>query len=1262
MAVGDIINRNRIEESNSPDRLLSLGQRYAYTSSQEVTFVPDNFILDVVLTKKANDGTIRGTISFSAPFDTTYFGYTIGDVNIIVRKDINTAGKASFTIELAANYSEYECYLDSFTIKIPDGYLYEILNSSNNVRAYKNSNIYQTRKYTDFLQIPSTFTNNGTTYTVTSLEYCFAEDKYLQYPSFSIPTTVTSMSYCFYRCNQLRSAPTIPSSVIDLRGCFGSCSTLSYIPSIPTSVSRMIYCFSGCNNIKNLSNFTFKTTCDYSFCFSDSGLEQIENNVIVENSAYLYYCFSNCSNLRIAKFDSFSTNTYLYGSFYNCKNLVFCGVKRNLEDTAYQGFIIASAYNKCFEGCQSLTGTYYIDDRCSGSTGSIFSNTILPIYLVRDNNSVSSSVINQWKNVANSYSNVHFEGEDNAAPNLISVSAKRSNSSGNEDLGGSYITVSIKPEIFSNLLPEGFSNSIKNLTVSSNNGSEPLFENGVKQEGVKETSDETPGSNLKFYEKTISITSENFDKRFLIEITLEDSCGHTTTYKVYIPAPDVLMEFKKGGKGIAIGTTAKENGLTIQYPTRIGRNLEFAKTGGYVLTEDTEPQYGKTYYAMTQSDNYEQINLMEYNFYHPSTRQIWKDGKVYSIIQVNNFSQSQGVTYYLFNEETLNYEEKPSSESVPIMGHTYYTKTSDTYEVATDTITHFTTGVTYYIEDESDEGYAAIGANYGYVRKGVTYFVKEGDEYIQTTVGFDPLIEYYVLSGSTYTLVADGTSYVNGTIYYQKVEESYQKANVGFDSEIDYYYRNNNNVYILVTDGTSYSDIDYYTQSDGKVPIEDGEQYIEEQSYYFRQSDSYVLINTIILENNGVYEFKEGITTDLNNTQLIIGNYNVLDTDAIFVAGGGNSVTTRKNGITINKEGRLIIPYNTSVWFRKSNGTDYFKTMLYSYEDGFHLGNENENTIIRGKTLYFQKDHPNPIVMNGTISITGKTTINSGGLAVSAGGATISGGLTVKTGNISISSGGLSTSGNIAAGASIYLKNEKYIVGYMKDGKTARVLLGLSNANNVFVGSSTNACGLNLYGSSINLKNNATVTGYILPNYLKLKNGASHGIVVNDKNGKARNLLYATTTNNIVLGYPWYHGDTSGDCYVGGKTLRLMSIDGVVINKNLTVNGTVNDRSMSLLLQRSNITMTEHSGSTGTVEAGSYKSSTITVTKDGYYPYGVVGFNMAGTNRVSQNIYSCQLTTRETGKAVVTYAFKNTLSSTSFSGTMYVHILWIQVL
>ena len=96
-------------------------------------------------------------------------------------------------------------------------------------------------------------------------------------------------------------------------------------------------------------------------------------------------------------------------------------------------------------------------------------------------------------------------------------------------------------------------------------------------------------------------------------------------------------------------------------------------------------------------------------------------------------------------------------------------------------------------------------------------------------------------------------------------------------------------------------------------------------------------------------------------------------------------------------------------------------------------------------------------------------------------------------------------------------------------------------------------------------------------------------------------------------------------------------------------------------LARADFVIELHSATTGNVNTNTDSGDkTATFTKAGYYPYGIVGINMGGTNRMYQNIYEYRLSSRSSGSCTMTYRFRNNSSST-FSGTLYVDVLWIKI-
>ncbi len=70
--------------------------------------------------------------------------------------------------------------------------------------------------------------------------------------------------------------------------------------------------------------------------------------------------------------------------------------------------------------------------------------------------------------------------------------------------------------------------------------------------------------------------------------------------------------------------------------------------------------------------------------------------------------------------------------------------------------------------------------------------------------------------------------------------------------------------------------------------------------------------------------------------------------------------------------------------------------------------------------------------------------------------------------------------------------------------------------------------------------------------------------------------------------------------------------------------------------------------------------ATKTITKEGYYPLGIVGYNMYGTNHQSCNLIVLELSNRSNGSATVRYRVRN-LASVTATLSIQAQILWRKI-
>jgi hypothetical protein len=134
-----------------------------------------------------------------------------------------------------------------YAYNFESGGIYYDITSPNTVAVTYATGSYNS--YSGTVDIPSTVTYNGTTYTVTAIgNSAFRNSSNLT--GVSIPNTVTSIGeYAFYQCNHLTSI-TIPNGVETIGNhAFSGCSQLPSV-TIPNSVITIgEYAFEYCNGL-----------------------------------------------------------------------------------------------------------------------------------------------------------------------------------------------------------------------------------------------------------------------------------------------------------------------------------------------------------------------------------------------------------------------------------------------------------------------------------------------------------------------------------------------------------------------------------------------------------------------------------------------------------------------------------------------------------------------------------------------------------------------------------------------------------------------------------------------------------------------------------------------------------------------------------------------------------------------------------------------------------------------------------------------------
>ena len=222
-----------------------------------------------------------------------------------------------------------------------------------------------------YTNLSYTFTYNGATHTVTSMDSCYKDCTNLTTTPI-IPSGVLNLYSCFKNCKKITTAPTIPNSVESMGSCFENCEKLTTMPTIPSgNITSLDSTFYGCKALTATS-------------------------VIPSNITSLRNCFYGCTSLtQIEPLPQSITN--MYSCFYNCTALVDPPIIPSAVDNMHY----------CFYGCTNLNGDLIVYNTPTYRT-SLFTRTSKTIIVFCGSEDATHH--NTWKTIANSYSNVISNG------------------------------------------------------------------------------------------------------------------------------------------------------------------------------------------------------------------------------------------------------------------------------------------------------------------------------------------------------------------------------------------------------------------------------------------------------------------------------------------------------------------------------------------------------------------------------------------------------------------------------------------------------------------------------------------------------------------------------------------------------------------------------------------------------------------------------------------------------------------------------------
>ncbi|MDD6852665.1 MAG: leucine-rich repeat protein, partial [Bacteroidales bacterium] len=339
---------------------------------------PDNKITAIAINNNEANLVIDNTLQLSAtvtPEDATFadvLQWTSSNPEVATVDDNGlVTAIAKGDAEIKVMTCDYSNLSASYTIKVAEvtannfevgGIYYNRTGDGTVSVTFKGSSYDEyANEYTGDVEIPSSVTYSGTTYSVTSIgSYAFYRCSDLT--SVTIPNSVTSIGdWAFYRCSGLKSV-TIGNSVTSIgKYAFSDCSGLTSI-TIPNSVTSI-----GSDAFRNCAGLT---------------------SIIVDSENQIYDSRENCNAIIET-----ASNKLLYGS----NNTIIPNSVTSIGDQAFSSRSgltsvtipnsVTSIGDYAFRGCRGLTRVSignsvtsigkYVFFQCSGLT-SVISKAVTP--------------------------------------------------------------------------------------------------------------------------------------------------------------------------------------------------------------------------------------------------------------------------------------------------------------------------------------------------------------------------------------------------------------------------------------------------------------------------------------------------------------------------------------------------------------------------------------------------------------------------------------------------------------------------------------------------------------------------------------------------------------------------------------------------------------------------------------------------------------------------------------------------------------------
>lgn len=349
----------------------------------------------------------------------------------------------------------------------------------------------------------------------------------------------------------------------------------------------------------DLSNFDTSNVTDmndmFSFCrlLTSLNLSSFDTSNVTDMSGMFSMCTA-LTSLNLSNFDT-SKVTKMNEMFTSCSALTSLDLSHfnisNVTDMAYM-----------FSGCSATIPVLYVH-QAQCTTGG-FAGNKGTIYLVRDSEVAENTAVRDfWRSVANIYNNVHFEYDDATRP-TVTPEISRGKLVDNQwqaDESGNTIKIKLNEQVYNNNISSVLSEnklliSYEEIQNPTGNPSEQGWYEKNNEEYIQ-TSDTQVVSGKTYYNKNTGVnieipTAVNYtvkqdltnnlfyvtlntdsDKQYDVNVILTDLSNISVTRSIILPGVFAMIEFKTGGHGMSIGKICEREGLEVNIPTTIGKNL-----------------------------------------------------------------------------------------------------------------------------------------------------------------------------------------------------------------------------------------------------------------------------------------------------------------------------------------------------------------------------------------------------------------------------------------------------------------------------------------------------------------------------------------------------------------------------------------------------------------------------------------------------------------------------------------------------------------